>query len=73
MLRAKKITAHMTATTAIVKLFLLLSLELYKKFPPLVDSVSSACSVGSVFVVATVDVVLVIVSVVVGWLMDTDN
>ena len=134
MLRAKKTrTAHITATTAIVNLFLLLSLELFKNFLPLVGSVSSACSVGIVgstdslvltslvesllgsdvalcalevvedmlsdlgfvvdavqglddgldivrevvvsFVVATIDVVtdLVIVSVVVGWLMDTEN
>ena len=74
MLRAKKTrTAHITATTAIVKLLLLPSLELFKNFLPLVGSVSSACSVGSVFVAATIDVVLVIVSVVVGWLMDTEN
>ena len=133
MLRAKKTrTAHITGTTAIVNLFLLLSLELFKNFPPLVGSVRSACSVGFVgatdslvltslvesllgsdvalcalevvedmlsglgfvvdavqglddeldfvevvvsFVVATIDVVtdLVIVSVVVGWLMDTEN
>ena len=49
MLRAKKTrTAHITATTAIVNLFLLPSLELFKNFPPLVGSVSSACSVGFV-------------------------
>ena len=74
MLRAKKTrTAHITATTGIVNLFLLPSLELFKNFPQLVSSVSSACSFGSVFVAATIDVVLVIVSVVVGWLMDTEN
>lgn len=104
MLRAKKTrTAHITTTTAIVNLFLLPSLELFKNFLPLVGSVSSACSVGFVgstdslvltspvesllggvvalcalevsFIVATIDVVtdLVIVSVVVGWLMDTEN
>ena len=49
MLRAKKTrTAHITATTAIGNLFLLPSLELFKNFPPLVGSVSSACSVGFV-------------------------
>lgn len=48
-IRAKKTrTAHITATTAIVNLFLLPSLELFKNFPPLVGSVSSACSVGFV-------------------------
>ena len=46
MLRAKKTRpAHITATTAIVNFLLLLSLELFKSFPPLVGSVSSAGSV----------------------------
>ena len=57
MLRAKKTrTAHITATTASVNLFLLPSLELFKNFPPLVGSVSSACSVG--FVSSTDSLVL---------------
>ena len=48
MVGAKKTrTAHITATTAIVNFLLLLSLELFKSFPPLVGSVSSAASVGS--------------------------